>query len=315
MRSLPLLLLIFLVQCSPISRSSLERPKLQTGFEYYSASVDSMNTGDFISALELVKEAIKLNPNYAKFYLLEGNLYTELANPREALNSYRKATKLRSSYVEVYFRIATIHEKEYQDYDEAVKYYRRAYAVGKSNHNLLLNIGECYLASNEINLAKHKAEEYKKLIEAENKVLSFDYYHLNGKINYLQKNFSTAINNLEQAIRINPKQFNAKLLLAKCLFETDNPEEGLKYTNELMKLNDTVGELYYFRALYYYTKNKFQDSLGLFEQALSLDETLLKSHYYLGKIYELLGNQEKSLEHLQLFRQSMHQEEQIIEIQ
>jgi tetratricopeptide (TPR) repeat protein len=315
MRLLPLLFLFFLFHCSPVSRSSLERPKLENGFEYYSASVDSMNKGAYVSALDLVKEAIKLNPNYAKFYLLEGDLYTELSNPQEALNSYLKATKLRSSYVEVFIRIATIYEKEYKNYDEAIKYYRRSYAVDKSNHNLLINIGECYLSSGEITLAKHKAEEYKKLIESENKLLNFDYFYLNAKISYLQKDYAAAKSDLERAIKLNPRHFDAKLLLVKCLFETDNPEEGLKYTNELMKLNDTVGEVYYFRALYYFSRNKFKDSLGLFEQALALDGSLLKSHYYLGKIYESLGDKEKSLKHLQLFRQSMNQENNIIELQ
>ena len=314
MRLLPLLFLFFLIQCSPVSRSSLERPKLENGFEYYSASIDSLNKGAYSSALQLVKEAIKLNPNYAKFYLLEGDLYTELSSPKEALNSYLKAIKLRSSYVEAYFRIATIYEKEYKNYEEAIKYYRRSYAVDKSNRKLIINIGECYVSSGEITLAKHKAEEYKKIIESENKSLSFDYFYLNAKISYSQKDYAAAKSDLERAIKINPRHFDAKLLLVKCLFETDNPEEGLKYANELMKLNDTVGEVYYFRALYYFSRNKFKDSLGLFEQALALDGSLLKSHYYLGKIYEALGDKEKSLKHLQLFRQSMNQENNIIEL-
>jgi tetratricopeptide (TPR) repeat protein len=305
MRLLPLLLLLFIVHCSPISRSSLEKPKLQNGFEYYAASVDSMNSGAFTFALELVKDAIKLNPNYAKFYLLEGDVYYKLGNPEEALNSYTHATQLRSSSVEAYLRIAKIYENEYKNYDEAIKYYRRSYAVNNSIHNILIDIGECYLSKNEINLARHKAEEYKKLIEAENKLLSFDYFYLNGKISYMQHDFDSAKLDFEQAVKIRPKHFDAKLLLVKCLFELDNQEAGLGHINELMKLNDTVGEIYYFRALYYFTKNKFNDALGLFEQALSLDESLLKSHYYLGKIYESLGDKEKSLEHLHLYRQTM----------
>ena len=76
-----------------------------------------------------------------------------------------------------------------------------------------------------------------------------------------------------------------------------------------MRVDDTVGELYYFRALYYFLKNKYEDALGLFEQALTMDETLLKSHYYLGKIYESQKNHEKSLKHLHMYRKTMQQEQ------
>jgi len=309
MRWLFLLITFFLVYCSPISRSSLEKPKLQNGFEYYAASVDSMNVGSYTSALELVQDAIKLNPNYAKFYLLEGDVYYKLSNLELALKSYLHATQLRSSSVDSYLRIAKIHEIEYEDYDEAIKYFRRAYAVNNTLHDILIDIGECYLAKDEIILAKNKAEEYRNLTEANKKLLSFEYFYLNGKINIKLHKYEEGKLDFEQTLRIRPKHFYAKLLLVKCLFELNNLEEGLKYTNELLKVDNKVGELYYFRGLYYFLKNKFNDALGLFEQALILDETLLKSHYYIGKIFESKGDNEKSLQHLQLYRKTMQQEE------
>ena len=308
MRWLFLLFVLLLVHCSPISRSSLEKPKLQNGFEYYAASVDSMNTGSYISALDLVQDAIKLNPNYAKFYLLEGDVYYKLSNPESALKSYMQATQLRSSSDEAYLRIAKIYEIEYQNFEEAIKYYRKSYAVNNSFHDILIDIGECYFAMDEIILAKNKTIEYKNLVEAENKILSSEYFYLSGKINVAQYNYDKAKFDFEQVLKIHPDNFYAKLLLIKCLFELNQLEEGLRYTNDLMRVDDKVGELYYFRALYYYLKSKYSDALGLFEQALTLDESLLKSHYYIGKIYESLGNQEKSLKHLQLYRKTMQQE-------
>lgn len=310
----PILLLFLVIYCSPISRKNLDRPKLKNGFEYYSASIDSMNSGAFASALDLVKEAIKLNPNYAKFYLLEGDVYTKLNDPQQALNSFFRATRLRSSYVDVYLRIASIYEKEYKNFDEAIKYYRKSYAVNKSNHNLLINIGNCYLSNGEIGLASSKAEEYKNIINSENKLLSFDYFYLQGRIYFKQKNYQNSKANLHQAVKINPNHFNAKLLLVRCLFETSNLDEGLKFTNDLLKIDDTVGELYFYRGVYYFNKNKLTDALGLFEHALSLDSSLLKSHYYLGKIHEALGNKDKSLQHLQSYRRSMIQNEETMEI-
>jgi tetratricopeptide (TPR) repeat protein len=314
MRLILLILIFFLTHCSPVSRSSLERPKLKNGFEYYAASVDSLNAGALEDALDLSNEAIKLNPRYAKFHLLQGDIYFKLNNKEKALNSYSNATKLRSGYVEAYLRIAKIYEKEFYNYDEAIKYYRRANSIDASNFNILLNIGECYYLKNEIYLAKNKVEEYKNLTTSQQKPLSFDYYFLNGKIHYTLKEFSEARINFENALELQPKHFEAKLKLVRCLFKLEDYENGLTFTNNLLNQDDKVGELYYFRALYYFHKNKFNDALGLFNQALILDKDLYHSHLYLGKIYELQGDKEKSIHHLQLYRKSAPLEEHIIDL-
>ena len=313
MRLVLLLLSIFLVQCSPVSRESLERPKLKNGFEYYAASVDSLNSGSFNAALDLVNEAIKLNPRYSKFYLLQGDIYNQIDNKEAALKSYTNATKLRSASVEAYLRIANIYEKEYKNYDEAIKYYRKASSIDVTNYKLLLNIGECYLAKNEITLAKNKSEEYRNHVVAENKTPDFGYYYLIGRINYLQNNYTDAKSELLNALKLQPLHFDTKLLLIRTLFKLNELEKGLQYTNELLNQNDQVGELYYFRALYYFKKEKYDDALRLFNQALNLDQQLIKSHFYLGKIYEQTGDKEKSLYHLQLYRKSSKQDEYIID--
>ena len=313
MRVTLLIFLFFLVQCSPVSRSSLERPKLKNGFEYYSASVDSLNSGALDDALDLANEAIKLSPRYAKFHLLQGDIYSKLHNKEAALISYTNATKLRSGYVEAYLRIAKIYKTEYYNYDEAIKYYRRANSIDASNYNILLNIGECYLAKNEIFLAKNKAEEYKNLTDSQQKPLSFDYYFLNGKIHYTLKEFIEARINFENALKIQPKHFEAKLMLVRCLFKLEDFEKGITITNDLVNQDDKVGEIYYFRALYYFHKNKLDDALGLFKQALDLDDSLYHSHLYLGKIYEQQGNKEKSIHHLHMYRKSAPLEEHIID--
>lgn len=305
MRYFFLLFLFIIVQCSPISRKSLEKPRLRNGFEYYSASIDSLNKGAYNSALQLVKESIKLNPHYAKFHLLEGDIYYKLENREAAINSYNQATTLRSSSSEAYLRIAKIYELDFKDYNEAIKFYRKAYAAENSSHQILIDIGECYFAQSEITLAENKAEEYKKLVEAENKIPIFEYFYLSGKINFNKHEFNSAITNLQQAIKIKPNHFDSKLLLVKCLFETGKQEDGLRHISALLKVNDKVGELYYYRAIYYFSKSKYEDAIGLFEQALNLDDTLLKSHYYLGKIYDALGDNEKSLHHLQMYRKAM----------
>lgn len=311
-----ILFCLLLIKCSfaPQKTLSVRLPD-KNAFEYYTESIDSVSSQSYESALKLIQQAIQLNPNFAKFYHLEGDIYIYLSQPDSALKSYLKATDRRSNSVDVYIKIATIYEQEFLDYDSAIAFYRRALAVDNSKLELLLNIASCYLENNQIQLAQAKVEEYQKLLEAENYQLSFDYYFLSGKIFYLQHDYDYALKLLNEAIHLKPKHFQSRLLFAKTLFKLEKYEEGLRHINQLLNYDNQVGELYFYRGVYYYHKKNFQDALTLFDIALKLDENLLEAHYYLGNIYEALKQFSEALTHYRKYRESMEKEESIIEIE
>lgn len=310
------LFFLLVIKCSPVlHKSPPVEPVFKNAFEFYAQSLDSVSAQSYDSALQLIQKAIHLNPNFAKFYHLEGDIYYQLSLPDSALKSYMIAVNKRSNAVDVYIKIANIYEKDFSDFDSAITFYRRALAVEKSKLELLLKIGYCYLENNQIHLAQAKVEEYRKLKESANLTLSFEYYFLSGRIYYNLHDYDYALILLKEAIRLIPEHFQSNLLYAKTLFKLEKYEEGLRYINQLLKYDDQFGELYFYRAVYYYNKKNFQDALTLFELALQLDENLLESHYYLGNLYAEMQNFSRALNHYRKYRESMQKEESVIEIE
>ena len=54
-------------------------------------------------------------------------------------------------------------------------------------------------------------------------------------------------------------------------------------------------------------KNDYKDSREQFLYALKLDNRLVETHYYLGKIYVSEGNTKAALQELRIYRKQMQQ--------
>ena len=70
-------------------------------------------------------------------------------------------------------------------------------------------------------------------------------------------------------------------------------------------MDETSGQWYMYRGIYYYQKADFEDAESQLLYALQLDNNLAEAHLFLGKIYESQGKVNQALEHLRKYRSSM----------
>lgn len=82
----------------------------------------------FDDALELVKEALALDPIHALAYNINGLLATKKGDITGAEQAYLLAIKYDDKYANAYYNIALIYDTYYQDITTALKYYK-AYLV------------------------------------------------------------------------------------------------------------------------------------------------------------------------------------------
>ena len=67
--------------------------------------------------------------------------------------------------------------------------------------------------------------------------------------------------------------------------------------------------------MYYYHKYDFNDALGQFQIALSLDSNLVEVHYYVGKILLAEGKETAALEEFRIYRQTLQKNDKLEEIE
>ena len=88
-------LLFILFSCSRYKLEKFEQDK--NAFEIYHESVSSLDSGKVSLALEKIKQAINLNPNFAQFYLQRGLIYFEKGEIDSAMQRAIAVMKMRGS--------------------------------------------------------------------------------------------------------------------------------------------------------------------------------------------------------------------------
>lgn len=259
--------------------SKLNQP--DKAIEYYKKAIelnekDSSAHNNLAVAYEAIEQyydslkgfdrAIELSPNKALYHRNRARILFLLKSEEEAIASYRKATEL-SPNEEYIYEEAIKKLKELKRYGEVVDFYDFA----------IKNISE---KSSELNIEKadfftsiKKYDEaraiYQLLIES-----NYNTEKCRVKlalISFQEKDYETAILNIEEAISLNPK--NESLYLAKVtvLIKKDL-ELAKEYTNEIIK--DIEKEGFYFEIARQFSKESYIDyAKEIYSAAIPLMES------------------------------------------
>ena len=160
-----------------------------------------------------------------------------------------------------------------------------------------------------------------------------------GKINLLQSNWLDAIFYFYRGLKINPNSLYGNLALAKTLIQIEDYDEAIKILKYILKKNSDNYELvvnlgisYYFiqnyeGAIEYLTQALLLNSedyntyyyLGLahgaldfnkkgldaYKKCVSINSTFGPAHYEMGRIYELILNDDKAIQHFELAKKNI----------
>jgi tetratricopeptide (TPR) repeat protein len=296
-----LLLLLIFVCCNPYSLPEKRTAASETALAFYQESLAAYSDGLFDQAHERINAAIELNPNFAQFYQLKGDILRALKEYNAAIESYNMAITLRSNLPEVYQSIGEIHYIELR-FDEAVKAFKKILATDENRIDVYLEIASCYIAMREYQLALNNVKDYVRLAESINVPPDQRHLLLRGKIFFLIEKYEKAIESLIRYEENRKTDKEAMNLLGECYYVQKKYETGLSYFNRLIKLEPHEGLWYLKRGIYFLQKQDYKDAQSQFLRALELNEELSDSYYYLAKVYEGMGNAEQALDHYYLFQ-------------
>ena len=92
-----------------------------------SEAIKLFSERQFLASQELLNSALRDNPTSAKLHNVKGACLAELGKINEAIDCYRRSTKLDPSYAQAYNNIGVIfekigkHDEALQSFDAAIK--------------------------------------------------------------------------------------------------------------------------------------------------------------------------------------------------
>ncbi|HEY9798596.1 MAG TPA: 1-deoxy-D-xylulose-5-phosphate reductoisomerase [Leptolyngbyaceae cyanobacterium] len=155
--------------------------------------------------------------------------------------------------------------------------------------------------------ARQEVTMASKLIGAGNSIISLtppapsdvENFHNQGKEKANQKNYKGAIEEFNQALRINPNYENSYVSRGFCRFSLGDTQGAIQDYNQAIRLNSSYAKAYYNRGL---ARRKLEDKQGAiqdYSEAIRLNPNHGKAYNNRGLIRAVLGDKQAAAEDLQ----------------
>ena len=252
--------------------------------------------GKYDAAKSCYQKAIQLNINYAEAHNNLGVVFKNLSRIEDAINSYSRALQLAPNYPEALFNLGVaLQEKE--NFSEAMKFYHKALKVKADYPEALNNLGLVYQNLNELEAAE---EALRKAIQLRHKYI--DAMINLGDVLGDQERLSEAEETFKEAISWDSTSGKAHAALGSILLQKGKLEEAKTCFRQAITLESDYATAHYSLARATKHTEKDQDVVAM-EALLAKkdikDEQKAKLNFALAKIYEELGEFDKSFNFLQ----------------
>ena len=134
-------------------------PKAMTLYDLRGATNAKLK--NFDEAINIFKQALKMNPNHLEAYLNIGNVLQEKGELDAAIDSYKQALKLKSDYAEVHYNMGIALKKK-GDLDAAIFSNKQVIKIVPDHVEAFNNMGNALQAKEDIDGA---ISSYKKALK------------------------------------------------------------------------------------------------------------------------------------------------------
>ncbi len=196
--------------------------------------------GDEKKAKEYLIEAVNRDPNNYRAKLQLAVLYSYEGKKDEAEKLLKEVIKAVESDTAADEKIKLEAYKEYavlkfekKEYDEAIKYFKKAYEIKKDDYEVLANLGNVYAA---------------------------------------KKDYDNAVKYLKEAYALKRDDYRMPQALAEVLYDKKDYKQALKYINEAIKLKGDDPALYRLRAAIYKAMGRKRSAAKDLKKAAELEK-------------------------------------------
>ncbi|NEQ41063.1 MAG: tetratricopeptide repeat protein [Okeania sp. SIO3I5] len=248
--------------------------------------------GKFYEAIATCEEIISLKPD-AVAYQIMGKTWVEMNQIEEALAAYEKCLELKPNFAEVYVSLGELYVQQ-ERHSEAITAYQKAIKFAPDLKDGYRNLVEVLLAQGKVD----EAEELScnALIQHPSWATPEEFCTL-GKGLIEEGKTEQGITCFEQAIKLDPKLWEAHYSLGEIFSSQENWDEAVKYYRQVVELNPESIESYYGLGKALAEKEEWQEAIFCYQQIIELKVSQIQpisseneDNIELAEIYHLLGN-------------------------
>ena len=251
--------------------------------------LDKYQQKDYFGAVTEFTKAIKAQPENQNLYIMRGTSYEDLGNDIEAEKDFRKTLELLPNDRIASYRLGMVCVRK-KDFENAVKWLKVSY-----NNALIEDLSELGIGNNNIFFV------HKKIIAC----------NLGNILTQLER-FEEGFSYLDEAIKLDPKYYNAYGAKGIAYAQMGKPKEGIIYLKKAEELGDPMAgksiklleqlsskgnaESYYQSGI---AKHDIKDTLGAikdYSQAITIDPNYTDAYYNRGTVKYEIGDNAGALE-------------------
>lgn len=233
--------------------------------------------------LEILNQAVALNPNRTETYLSLARYFIKINKPLDAEQSIQKGIAVNQNssvgYLE-YGRFLTFAAR----LAEAETQFKKASEVEPKNVEAREAIAEFYLAQRKLELAE---TAFKQLVEvqensAESRLQLANFYVAAGRE-------ADAIQVLDEIIAEKPEYARARYRLGEIYLDRRENDKVLEQTAALLKINDTDAEALMLRARVAMQENRAEEAVKDLEEILKKQPSQQNALFFMTQARLALG--------------------------
>ncbi len=289
---------------------------LQTGendFAYLDIAYIYMNQRKFGPTVKLLEKGKENNPGNIDILFELAYCYEQTLDLEKAIITHQDILKVDPFISEAWFNLGQIYFS-LQDYHPALEAYEYVMAIDPQDSFCCMQKAHVLM----------QMERYDEAIECYNEYsnMTFDnkqVYNYIAECYEKLENYDKAIFNYKKVLSVESENYEALTGIAVCLLEQEKYEEGMKYIRKAVKSQPEYAEAWVYMGEAYIGMEDSAGALNAYLKALEYDinqpETLIAvGNLYLEKMeytsaliyYNLAFEQNKELEHINLFLAIVH---------
>ena len=243
---------------------------------------------------QLFDLAIELDPNFGEVYLERARYFLENNDPEAALVDLGRAEERMPGSTDVYLTYAAAYV-EIEDIEQALEAAEKASELDKTSLRAYRLLGDLYVADTQWEKAIGALETYVPYEQEDS--LAFA---LIGQSYYELGDYESAIENLNQAFRLNPTGLRRySLYRGLSYLELGNADDAVRDLERAYEVDEDSFEINMALVRAYYLQEKFGSAFLKVEACRTLaetDEETALVHYWKALIQEKRGEAESAIE-------------------